>query len=127
MIFAFDSTKRSAVLYPCRAFQLLNFVCIVPDSSLKEATAESWSATGDRDELVALFADFPPWVLQGLEYVVSPLHALGSPYSSLGLFLLILHTVELQKTSFSGNFATRIRSEPTSGAIRCWSATPHTQ
>ncbi|KAL3495040.1 hypothetical protein BJX62DRAFT_246391 [Aspergillus germanicus] len=67
MIFAFDSTKRSVVLYPCRDFQLLNFVCIVPDSSLKEATTESWSATGDRDELVALFADFPPWVLQSLE------------------------------------------------------------
>ncbi|OJJ71732.1 hypothetical protein ASPBRDRAFT_125517 [Aspergillus brasiliensis CBS 101740] len=67
VVFAFDASKRSVVSYPCRSFQLLNFVCIVPDSMLKEPTTESWSAAGDRDELVTLFADFPSWVLQNLE------------------------------------------------------------
>lgn len=72
MVFAFDASKRSAVFYPCRNFQLLNFVCIVPDSILKEPTTESWSAVGDKDELIALFADFPPWLVQNLRYVSPP-------------------------------------------------------
>ncbi|RSL98835.1 hypothetical protein CEP52_010078 [Fusarium oligoseptatum] len=47
---------------PCRNFHILNFVCIVPDSSLKEETTESWTALGDREELLSLFSDFPAWV-----------------------------------------------------------------
>lgn len=63
MVFSFDPSQRSAVLYPCRNFDLLNFVCIVPDGILKTATTESWSATGDVDELLGAFQDFPPWLL----------------------------------------------------------------
>jgi salicylate hydroxylase len=62
MIFPFDVTRRSVVMYPCRNFELLNFVCIVPGSSLKSATTESWTASGDRSELVSLFEDYPDWV-----------------------------------------------------------------
>ncbi|CVK96704.1 related to salicylate 1-monooxygenase [Fusarium mangiferae] len=52
MVYSFDSTMRSVVMYPCRNFELLNFVCIVPDSSLKEKTTESWTASGDKEELI---------------------------------------------------------------------------
>ncbi|KAJ4234621.1 hypothetical protein NW759_001615 [Fusarium solani] len=62
MVYSFDDTMRSVVMYPCRNFQILNFVCIVPDSSLKEETTESWTASGDREELLSLFSDFPVWV-----------------------------------------------------------------
>lgn len=62
MVYSFDSTMRSVVMYPCRNFELLNFVCIVPDSSLKEKTTESWTASGDKEELMSLFSDFPSWV-----------------------------------------------------------------
>ncbi|KAK2133914.1 hypothetical protein NOF04DRAFT_1173071 [Fusarium oxysporum II5] len=62
MVYSFDNTMRSVVMYPCRNFELLNFVCIVPDSSLKEKTTESWTASGDKEELMSLFSDFPSWV-----------------------------------------------------------------
>lgn len=54
-------------MYPCRDFQLLNFVCITPDKNLKSKTTESWSAPGDRDELLSIFNDFPAWVLDYLK------------------------------------------------------------
>jgi len=66
MVFSFDRTNRSVVMYPCRDFELLNFVCIVPDSSLKNPATESWTASGNRDELVSLFNDYPCWVMQFL-------------------------------------------------------------
>ncbi|KAL3480493.1 FAD/NAD(P)-binding domain-containing protein [Aspergillus californicus] len=67
MVYSFDSTKRSIVMYPCRNFQLLNFVCIVPDDMLKNESTESWTAAGDKDELLSVFDDFPPWVLNYLK------------------------------------------------------------
>ncbi|UPK96301.1 hypothetical protein LCI18_007236 [Fusarium solani-melongenae] len=67
-VYSFDETMRSVVMYPCRNFQILNFVCIVPDSSLKEETTESWTASGDRVELLSLFTDFPVWVQDYLRY-----------------------------------------------------------
>ena len=62
MVYSFDNIMRFVVMYPCRNFELLNFVCIVPDSSLKEKTTESWTASGDKEELMSLFSDFPSWV-----------------------------------------------------------------
>lgn len=55
---AMDSTNRSIVIYPCRDYNLLNFVAIVPDSMLENKSIESWSAEGSRDELVECFKDF---------------------------------------------------------------------
>ncbi|KAL4871346.1 hypothetical protein BDV12DRAFT_183738 [Aspergillus spectabilis] len=42
------------------------FHCIVADTSLKGATTGSRSAAGDRDELLSLVKDFPPWDLEFL-------------------------------------------------------------
>lgn len=67
MVHSFDGTMRSIVMYPCRNFQILNFVCIVPDKQLKNETTESWTASGDKAELVSLFDDFPAWVLSYLQ------------------------------------------------------------
>lgn len=69
MIFAQDGTQRSVVMYPCRSFQLLNFVCIASDSFLRTATTESWSASGDKEELLEIFKDFPSWALEYIGYV----------------------------------------------------------
>lgn len=63
IILAFDLSRRSVVLYPCRNYELLNFVCIIPDTSLKAATTESWTAPGDVEELLACFTDYPEWVI----------------------------------------------------------------
>jgi len=66
MFYSFDPTKRSIVQYPCRNFELLNFVCICRDDTLGHETSESWSAPGDRDELLKIFSDFPSSVLEML-------------------------------------------------------------
>ncbi len=67
MVFAFDPSRRSVVMYPCRNYELLNLVVIVPDSILKTETTESWSAPGDRDEMLSCFQDYPSWVLDLLK------------------------------------------------------------
>ncbi|USP78368.1 salicylate 1-monooxygenase [Curvularia clavata] len=69
IVYSFDDSKKRVVIYPCWNFEILNFVCIVPDDMLKEEATESWSAAGDREELLIptswfhaetiLDADFP--------------------------------------------------------------------
>ncbi|PYI07900.1 FAD/NAD(P)-binding domain-containing protein [Aspergillus sclerotiicarbonarius CBS 121057] len=62
-VYAFDPTERRVILYPCRNYEILNFVALVPDTMLREPPpSDSWSAPGDREELVSLFEDFPAWV-----------------------------------------------------------------
>jgi salicylate hydroxylase len=77
MLFSMNGSKRGMVLYPCRHFELLNFVCIVPDSALKGETTESWSAVGNPAEMVSLLGDFPDWAVRymklGLTLVLPPL------------------------------------------------------
>ncbi|KAJ9625937.1 hypothetical protein H2203_004706 [Taxawa tesnikishii (nom. ined.)] len=69
---AADGTRRFSNCYPCRNFGLLNVVCMVPDSSLKQPTTESWTADGDKDEMVSHFADFPNWVQEYLRLAEAP-------------------------------------------------------
>ncbi len=52
--------------YPVRSGQLLNYVGFVPTTS---ATTESWSAVGDRNELVALFDGWDSRVVRLLDAV----------------------------------------------------------
>lgn len=59
---ALDASNRSIVLYPCRNMSLINFVCIVPDTMLGNATTESWTADGDRKDLLRCFEDFGPYI-----------------------------------------------------------------
>jgi salicylate hydroxylase len=53
-----DGSNRSVVMYACRNFELVNFVCIAPDSCIKAQTTESWSATGTNEDLLDAFDDF---------------------------------------------------------------------
>ncbi len=52
--------------YPVRSGRLLNYVGFVPT---KDATTESWSAIGNRDELAASFDGWDPRVVRLLEAV----------------------------------------------------------
>jgi salicylate hydroxylase len=54
------------MVYPVRSGRLLNYVGFVPS---KNATTESWSAVGDRDELVSYFNGWDPRVERLLEAV----------------------------------------------------------
>jgi salicylate hydroxylase len=56
------------MVYPVRAGQLLNYVAFVPSLN---ATTESWSAAGDRDELMSSFNGWDPRVVELLEAVDS--------------------------------------------------------
>ncbi|KAK4554627.1 hypothetical protein LTR86_008129 [Recurvomyces mirabilis] len=64
---AFDQSERSIVLYPCRDHELINFVCIAPDGMLGKQTTESWTAEGDRTDLLRCFSDFGPFMTALLE------------------------------------------------------------
>jgi salicylate hydroxylase len=52
--------------YPVRRGAMLNYVGFVPTT---DATTESWSAIGDRDELAAAFAGWDPRVARALDAV----------------------------------------------------------
>jgi len=54
------------MVFPVRSGKLLNYVGFVPTT---DATAESWSAVGDRDELAASFAGWDPRVVDLLAKV----------------------------------------------------------
>jgi salicylate hydroxylase len=56
------------MVYPVRSGRLLNYVGFVPS---KNATTESWSAIGDRDELASSFDGWDPRVVRLLEAVES--------------------------------------------------------
>jgi salicylate hydroxylase len=64
---ASDESKRSIVSYPCRNHELLNVGCIAPDKLIDLPVADSWSAPGDRKDLLRVFGDFA--VRSLLEYV----------------------------------------------------------
>jgi salicylate hydroxylase len=54
------------IVYPVRSGLLLNYVAFVPSLN---ATTESWSAAGDRDELVSSFNGWDPRVVELLKAV----------------------------------------------------------
>jgi salicylate hydroxylase len=109
MVLAFDQTNRSVVMYPCRNFEILNFVCIVPDMSLKEATSESWSAAGDREELISLFTDFPPAIVQYFKYAIF--------FSTKKDLLLTGSFIDTQRILNFGNFEIKTRFQRISKAV----------
>ncbi|KAI8240664.1 Salicylate hydroxylase [Colletotrichum sp. SAR 10_99] len=58
-----DDLHRNIIFYPCRNNTMLNVVARVPDSMLSQESETSWSAEGNRDELLDNFRDFAPWML----------------------------------------------------------------
>lgn len=57
-----DGSNRSVVIYPCRNHELLNFVCLVPNTILQKETKESWTSEGDREDLMRCFNDYGTYV-----------------------------------------------------------------
>ncbi|KAJ5937836.1 hypothetical protein N7454_004178 [Penicillium verhagenii] len=66
IIAAGDKGNRNIIMYPCQGHGLLNCVCAVPDSTLKNpAKLEySWNAEGTVQELLDEIHDFPEWLKQ---------------------------------------------------------------
>jgi len=55
-------TDRRVVLYPTTNNQLLNFVCIHPDSE-SEAGEDNWNTGGNQDQLLRIYKVFDPALL----------------------------------------------------------------
>ena len=55
---AMDGTDRSVVMYGCSNYELVNFVCIAPESIIGRETTELWTAVGTTEDLVRVFGDF---------------------------------------------------------------------
>ncbi|KAI8938473.1 hypothetical protein NX059_004365 [Plenodomus lindquistii] len=58
MSLASDGSGRSVVFYPCRNGELLNVGCIAPDPTIALPLSDSWSAPGDREDMLRVFGDF---------------------------------------------------------------------
>ncbi|KAJ5080888.1 hypothetical protein N7456_013598 [Penicillium angulare] len=63
-----DSSDRRVVIYPCSNNELLNFVCIHPDSlTAIDAQGDSYNQQIGKDTLLEVFKDFNPQVRKLLE------------------------------------------------------------
>ncbi|KAL3471858.1 hypothetical protein BJX99DRAFT_250144 [Aspergillus californicus] len=60
--YMFDSRDRRVVIYPCANHELLNFVCIHPDSMSKIRDGSEWDQGASRESLLSVFHDFAPQV-----------------------------------------------------------------
>ncbi|TVY14426.1 FAD-dependent monooxygenase OpS4 [Lachnellula arida] len=56
------ASDRRIVVYPTNNNELLNFVCIHPDSS-SSAGSDTWNNTGNHEKMLEVYKDFDPAVL----------------------------------------------------------------
>ncbi|KUI65822.1 3-hydroxybenzoate 6-hydroxylase 1 [Cytospora mali] len=56
-------SDRRIVMYPCNDNQLLNFVCIHPDTESHDAPGDEWNKQGDVERIMKVYKDFDPAVL----------------------------------------------------------------
>lgn len=57
-----DSDEKRVVIYPCANNELLNFVCIHPDTMSTINTSSDWNQEASKEALLEVFKDFNPQV-----------------------------------------------------------------
>ncbi|KAL4927325.1 putative salicylate hydroxylase [Aspergillus undulatus] len=62
--YMFDSPELRVVIYPCASNELLNFVCIHPDSMSKIHDGSEWNQAASKEALLEVYKDFSPQVLK---------------------------------------------------------------
>ncbi|KAI8286063.1 hypothetical protein K4K60_000757 [Colletotrichum sp. SAR11_57] len=62
-------TDRRIVIYPCNDNQLLNFVCIHPDTESHATASDEWNKKGSIEQLLKVYQDFDPALLQLIKKV----------------------------------------------------------
>lgn len=62
-----DSPDRRVVIYPCSNNDMLNFVCIHPDTLTTIEKGSEWNQQAGKDLLLEVFRDFNPQVVKMLE------------------------------------------------------------
>ncbi|GJP92721.1 hypothetical protein CBS63078_2260 [Aspergillus niger] len=61
-----DSDEKRVVIYPCANNELLNFVCIHPDTLSTINTSSDWNQEASKEALLEVFKEFNPQVLKML-------------------------------------------------------------
>ncbi|RAH42786.1 putative salicylate hydroxylase [Aspergillus brunneoviolaceus CBS 621.78] len=59
-----DSHDKRVVIYPCANNEILNFVCIHPDTLSKVNTGADWDQEASKDALLEVYKDFKPEVVK---------------------------------------------------------------
>ncbi|CAN8099494.1 unnamed protein product [Discula destructiva] len=62
LVMWFGSDRR-VVMYPCNSNELLNFVCIHPDTESHATKTDEWNKQGDLDQFLKVYQDFDPILL----------------------------------------------------------------
>ncbi|KAL2847477.1 hypothetical protein BJY01DRAFT_234284 [Aspergillus pseudoustus] len=62
--YMFDSPDLRVVIYPCASNELLNFVCIHPDSMSKIHDGSEWDQGASKESLLEVYKDFSPQVVK---------------------------------------------------------------
>ncbi|KAL4914083.1 hypothetical protein BDW62DRAFT_148850 [Aspergillus aurantiobrunneus] len=62
--YMFDSSELRVVVYPCASHELLNFVCIHPDTMSKIHDGSEWDQGANKESLLEVYKDFSPQVLK---------------------------------------------------------------
>ncbi|TEA16484.1 FAD-dependent monooxygenase OpS4 [Colletotrichum sidae] len=62
-------TDRRLVIYPCNDNQLLNFVCIHPDTESHATASDEWNKKGSIEQLLKVYQDFDPALLELIKKV----------------------------------------------------------
>ncbi|OHW92982.1 FAD binding domain-containing protein [Colletotrichum incanum] len=62
-------TDRRIVIYPCNNNQLLNFVCIHPDTESHATATDEWNKKGSIEQLLKVYQEFDPALLQLIKKV----------------------------------------------------------
>ncbi|KAH7170583.1 hypothetical protein EDB81DRAFT_941469 [Dactylonectria macrodidyma] len=60
---------RRVVIYPCNHNEMLNFVCIHPDSESHATASDEWSKTGSLEQILKVYKDFDPALLKLIQKV----------------------------------------------------------
>ncbi|KAF6813339.1 FAD binding domain protein [Colletotrichum sojae] len=60
---------RRLVVYPCNDNQLLNFVCIHPDTESHATASDEWNKKGSIEQLLKVYQDFDPVLLELIKKV----------------------------------------------------------
>ena len=61
-----DSSEKRVVIYPCANNEILNFVCIHPDTMSTINTSSDWDQDASKEALLEVFKEFNPQVLKML-------------------------------------------------------------
>ncbi|KPM40651.1 hypothetical protein AK830_g5893 [Neonectria ditissima] len=62
-------SDRRVVIYPCNNNEMLNFVCIHPDTESHATASDEWNKTGSLEQILKIYEGFEPALLKLIQKV----------------------------------------------------------